>query len=96
MSNWALKDAREACETVFERACGGEPQLILHNQQPMVVVISYSQYVATQPKVKGNGHSLLKTLMSCPCPSDEIAAAIEDRKSDLPSYFEQAGGFGEN
>ena len=28
MAAWALKDAKESFDTVFERASGGEPQII--------------------------------------------------------------------
>ena len=31
MSAWRLNEAKEACETVFDRAWGGEPQIIMRD-----------------------------------------------------------------
>ena len=39
MSAWRLKEAKESCETVFDRALGGEPQIIMRDEKPMVVVL---------------------------------------------------------
>ena len=44
MSAWRLKEAKESCETVFDRALGGEPQIIMRDEKPMVVVLSYVDF----------------------------------------------------
>ena len=51
MSAWRLKEATESCETVFDRAWGGEPQIIMRDEKPMVVVLSYVDFrrAATTP-----------------------------------------------
>ena len=50
MSAWRLNEAKEACETVFDRAWGGEPQIIMRDEKPMVVVLSFAAYEAAKPK----------------------------------------------
>ena len=52
MGAWRLKDAKEACETVFDRAWGGEPQIVMRDGKPMVVVVSFAAYKATQSKAE--------------------------------------------
>ena len=44
MAAWALKDAKESFDTVFERASGGEPQIITRGGTPFWVVVSYTDY----------------------------------------------------
>ena len=44
MSAWRLNEAKESCETVFERAWSGEPQVIMRDEKPMVVVVSYLEF----------------------------------------------------
>ena len=44
MSAWRLKEAKESCETVFDRAWSGEPQVIMRDEKPMVVVVSYLEF----------------------------------------------------
>ena len=44
MSAWKLKEAKESCETIFDRAWGGEPQIIMRDEKPMVVVLSYVDF----------------------------------------------------
>ena len=62
MSGWALQEAEESCEAVFERAWGGEPQLILRDQKPSLVVITYEEYTSLRP----HRRTLYETLRSCP------------------------------
>ena len=62
MSGWALKEAEESCNTVFERAWGGEPQLIMRDHEPSLVVITYKEYVSQRPQKP----TLFETLRSCP------------------------------
>ena len=50
MSAWRLNEATESCETVFDRAWGGEPQIIMRDEKPMVVVLSFAAYEAAKPK----------------------------------------------
>ena len=44
MSAWRLKEAKESCEMVFDRAWSGEPQIIMRDEKPMVVVLSYVDF----------------------------------------------------
>ena len=44
MSAWRLKEATESCEAVFDRAWSGEPQIIMRDEKPMVVVLSYVDF----------------------------------------------------
>lgn len=48
MSAWAVKDAAKSCETIFDRAWNGEPQVIMRNNAPMVVVVSFADYRGPQ------------------------------------------------
>ena len=80
MSAWRLNEATESCRTVFDRAWGGEPQIIMRDGKPMVVVLSFAAYEAAKPKKR----TLLATLRSCPC-GDELASVLGKRVSDLPS-----------
>ena len=89
MSAWRLNEATESCRTVFDRAWGGEPQIIMRDEKPMVVVLSFAAYEATKPKKR----TLLTTLRSCPC-GDELAKVLDERTPERPSYFERTGGFG--
>ena len=50
MSAWRLNEATESCKTVFDRAWGGEPQIIMRDEKPMVVVLSFAAYEAAKPK----------------------------------------------
>ena len=50
MSAWRLNEATESCGTVFDRAWGGEPQIIMRDGKPMVVVLSFAAYEATKLK----------------------------------------------
>ncbi len=88
MAAWALRDAKDSFETIFERAWNGEPQTVVRDGKTAVVVVSLSDYSAE----RANKSSLLDTLRSCPC-GDELAACIEESRSDSPSYFERIGGF---
>ena len=88
MGAWRLKDAQEACETVFDRAWGGEPQIIMRDDKPMVVVVSFAAYEAVKPK----SHTLFTTLRNCPC-GDDLAKALEEHDLNVPSYFERTDGF---
>lgn len=90
MAAWALREAKNAFETVFDRACNGEPQTIARDEGSVVVVVALADY-RPAPK-KSQEASILKTLGSCPC-GDELAASIEDGRSNEPSYFERQGGF---
>ena len=88
MSAWRLNETTESCRTVFDRAWGGEPQIIMRDEKPMVVVLSFAAYEAAKPKKR----TLLATLRSCPC-GDELASVLGKRVPDQPSYFERTGGF---
>ena len=44
MSAWAVKDAVRSSEEVFTCAWKGEPQIIMRDDVPMVVVVSFSDY----------------------------------------------------
>ena len=90
MSAWRLNEATESCKTVFDRAWGGEPQIIMRDEKPMVVVLSFAAYEAAKPKKR----RLLATLRSCPC-GDELAKVLDERTPEQPSYFERMGGFAE-
>ena len=83
-----LNEATESCRTVFDRAWGGEPQIIMRDGKPMVVVLSFAAYEAAKPKKR----TLLATLRSCPC-GDELASVLGKRVPGQPSYFERTGGF---
>lgn len=55
MSAWRLKEATESCEAVFDRAWSGEPQIIMRDEKPMVVVVSYVDFrraaaIPTEPR----------------------------------------------
>ena len=89
MSAWRLSEATESCKTVFDRAWGGEPQIIMRDEKPMVVVLSFAAYEAAKPKKR----TLLATLRDCPC-GDELASVLGERVPDQLSYFERTGGFG--
>ena len=88
MSAWRLNEATESCQTVFDRAWGGEPQIIMRDEKPMVVVLSFAAYEAAKPRKS----TLLTTLRSCPC-GDELANVLGEHVADRPSYFERTGGF---
>ena len=62
MGAWRLKDAKESCETVFDRAWSGEPQIIMRDEKPMVVVVSFAAYEAAVPRKR----TLVEALRSCP------------------------------
>ena len=99
MAAWALKDAKESFDTVFERASGGEPQIITRSGTPLWVVVSYVDYERKpelkKPSCQKGKKSILEILRSCPC-GDELAAAMETgTKAEIPSYFERTGGFGD-
>ena len=47
MSAGRLNEAKESCETVFDRAWSGEPQIIMRDEKPMVVVLSYVDFRRT-------------------------------------------------
>ena len=57
MSAWRLNEAKESCETVFNRAWSGEPQIIMRDEKPMVVVVSYVDFrrtVATPTELRSS------------------------------------------
>ena len=94
-----MKDAKESFDTVFERASGGEPQIITRGGTPFWVVVSYVDYERRpelkKPSCQKGKTSILEILRSCPC-GDELAAAMETgSKTEMPSYFERTGGFGD-
>ena len=101
MSAWALKDAETSCDKVFERAFGGEPQVVTRYGVPSLVVITYADFAATRHKAddayldggKGaNVHvkSPLELFRSCPVDLSEL---IDDHGGELPSAFDRAGCF---
>ena len=69
MAAWALKDAKESFDTVFERASCGEPQIITRGGTPVWVVVSYTDYGVKSPRgtMRGNCRkSFVDALLSCP------------------------------
>ena len=63
MSAWAVKDAVRSSEEVFTCAWKGEPQIIMRDDVPMVVVVSFSDYQrhaspVARPK-KRSAHDLI-------------------------------------
>ena len=73
MAAWALKDAKESFDTVFERASGGEPQIITRGGTPLWVVVSYMDYdtKSSRADMRGNDRkvrrkSFVDALLSCP------------------------------
>ena len=66
MGAWRLKDAQEACETVFDRAYGGEPQIIMRDDKPMVVVVSFAAYRRMPEPQEQSRRSFVDALLSCP------------------------------
>jgi hypothetical protein len=99
MAAWALKDAEISCDKVFERAFGGEPQVVTRYGVPSLVVITYADFTATRKKSKcvrrgGEGKSHVKTPLdvfrSCPVDLSEL---IDEHGEELPSAFDRAGCF---
>ena len=43
-SVWALQDAKSKFSVVVNRACEVEPQIVTRHGQPVVVMVSYSEY----------------------------------------------------
>ena len=43
-SVWALQDAKSKFSAVVNRACEVEPQIVTRHGQPVVVMLSYSEY----------------------------------------------------
>ncbi len=66
MGAWRLKDAKESCETVFDRAWSGEPQIIMRDEKPMVVVVSYVDYHRSSMTRTERRRSFVEALLSCP------------------------------
>ena len=98
MSGWALKEAEESCNTVFERALAGEPQFIMRGRKPALLVVSVqfdggSRNVRRKTAArKRKPRTLFEALRSCPY-GDDLAALIPDRNAFPQSYFERTGGF---
>ena len=99
MAAWALKDAEISCDKVFERAFGGEPQVVTRYGVPSLVVITYADFTATRKESecvrkgeKGKAHvkTPLDVFRSCPVDLSEL---IDGRNEELPSAFDRAGGF---
>ena len=84
MCAWRLNEAKESCGTVFDRAWGGEPQIIMRDEKPMVVVVSFAAYEAAKPK-KG---TLFEALRSCPLGGVELN--VERDKLDCGRHVELA------
>ena len=99
MAAWALKDAEISCDKVFERAFGGEPQVVTRYGVPSLVVITYADFTATRKvsecvrkgeKSKAHVKTPLDVFRSCPVDLSEL---IDGRNEELPSAFDRAGGF---
>ena len=96
MAAWALKDAEISCDKVFERAFGGEPQVVTRYGVPSLVVITYADFTATRKGSecirKGKAHvkTPLDVFRSCPVDLSEL---INERGEELPSAFDRAGCF---
>ena len=57
-----------------------------------VILVPLAPDASTPPSPAASGkRSLVKALMSCP---SDISALIDDRGSDMPSFFDRSGGFG--
>ena len=68
-----MKDAKESFDTVFERASGGEPQIITRGGTPVWVVVSYADYDmnSANAAMRRNDRrvrrkSFVDALLSCP------------------------------
>ena len=100
MAAWSIQEAEHSAREVFQRAFTGEPQIVISNGVPSIVIISYADYEshASIPTIDSNVRtgekkepSLVKALLSCPC---DISELIEDRTGyDLPSAFDKEGCF---
>ena len=96
MAAWALKDAEISCDKVFERAFGGEPQVVTRYGVPSLVVITYADFTATRKGSecirRGKAHvkTPLDVFRSCPVDLWEL---INERGEELPSAFDRAGCF---
>ena len=99
MSAWALKDAEISCDKVFERAFGGEPQVVTRHGVPSLVVITYADFTAARQEAehvcarretKSPAKTPLDLFRSCPVDLSEL---IHERDEELPSAFDRAGGF---
>ena len=96
MAAWALKDAEISCDKVFERAFGGEPQVVTRYGVPSLVVITYADFTATRKGSecirRDNAHvkTPLDVFRSCPVDLSEL---INERGEELPSAFDRAGCF---
>ena len=62
MSAWAVAEESKACGVLFDRAWSGEPQIIMRDQAPALVVITYAAYQSLLPRRK----TLFQTLRECP------------------------------
>lgn len=105
MAAWALKDAEASAKEVFERAFAGEPQIVMRDGVPSLVIMAFADFEAATPKVASsppttitdkaekttNRPSLVELFASCPV---DLSDLIEGRVGcDLPSAFDRAGGF---
>jgi len=63
MSAWAVKDATKSCETIFNRAWNGEPQVIMRDNAPMVVVVAFADYrgpkIGDLQSIRTSAHDLI-------------------------------------
>ena len=101
MSGWALKEAEESCNTVFERALAGEPQLIMRGRKPALLVVSvqFGDVVARGGRRtirRAKRRTLYDVMCKCPIRDDEVAELMNFRNQDAPSYFERSGGFADD
>ena len=83
MGAWRLKDAKESCETVFDRAWSGEPQIIMRDEKPMVVVVSYVDYHRPSMIRAERRRSFVDALLSCPKLDEGEELDVERDRNDF-------------
>lgn len=88
MAAWTLKEAENSAKEVFGRAFTGEPQILMRNGIPSLVVITYADFETTRdapaslskPSQKPEEKmSFVDFLRSCPC---DISDLIGERDTD--------------
>ena len=94
MAAWSIQEAEHSAREVFQRAFTGEPQIVVSNRVPSIVIISYADYEshASIPKIDPKARisakkepSLVEALLSCPC---DISDLIEDRRNRLKPWHD--------
>lgn len=85
MAAWALNDAETSAKEVFGRAFTGEPQILMRDGVPSLVVITYADFETLKPaptmtiRQGGRKRSFVEFLRSCPCDFSDL---IGERDND--------------